>query len=241
MNHFQDQRVAKEINLKDLFRVIKKRFWIVIVFAVLATAAGWFYSNANKTVPLYETSTNIIINAETGYRNTLQVIIKDTIVLEKVIRELELERSPSSLAGSINVGSIDDTQVVKITVTDTNPTRAADIANTTAKVFIEEIPNIMGFEDVRVLSEAKINLIPINEDNQNKIIIAAFIFGIIAGIGLIFLIDSLDDSIKSEKDIESVLGIQVLGSVSKINKKNVNKRKNRQTKLEFRGETIGFK
>ncbi|URT70228.1 YveK family protein [Cytobacillus firmus] len=241
MNHFQDQRVAKEINLKDLFRVIKKRIWIVIVFAVIATAAGWFYSNANKTVPLYETSTNIIINAETGYRNTLQVIIKDTIVLEKVIRELELQSSPSSLAGSINVGSIDDTQVVKITVTDTNPTRAADIANTTAKVFIEEIPNIMGFEDVRVLSEAKINPIPINEDNQNKIIIAAFIFGIIAGIGLIFLIDSLDDSIKSEKDIESVLGIQVLGSVSKINKKNVNKRKNRQTKLEFRGETIGFK
>lgn len=241
MNHFQDQRVAKEINLKDLFRVIKKRFWIVIVFAVISTAAGWFYSNANKTVPLYETSTNIIINAEPGYRNTLQVIIKDTIVLEKVIRELELEMSPSSLAGSINVGSIDDTQVVKITVTDTDPTRAADIANTTAKVFIKEIPNIMGFEDVRVLSEAKINPLPINEDNQNKIIIAAFIFGIIAGIGLIFLIDSLDDSIKSEKDIESVLGIQVLGSVSKINKKNVNKRKNRQTKLEFRGETIGFK
>ncbi|MCS0788052.1 capsular biosynthesis protein [Cytobacillus firmus] len=241
MDYFQDQRVAKEINLKDMFRVIKKRFWIVMVFAVIATAAGWFYSNDNKTVLLYETSTNIIINAESGYRNTLQVIIKDTIVLDKVIRKLELERSPDSLAGSINVDSIDDTQVVKITVTDTNPERAADIANTTAKVFIEEIPNIMGFEDVRVLSEAKINPIPINEDNQNKIIIAAFIFGIIAGVGLIFLIDSLDDSIKSEKDIESVLGIQVLGSVSKINKKNVNKRKNRQTKLEFRGETIGFK
>ncbi|MCS0826136.1 capsular biosynthesis protein [Cytobacillus firmus] len=241
MDYFQDQRVAKEINLKDMFMVIKKRFWIVMVFSVIATAAGWFYSNDNKTVLLYETSTNIIINAESGYRNTLQVIIKDTIVLDKVIRKLELERSPDSLAGSINVDSIDDTQVVKITVTDTNPERAADIANTTAKVFIEEIPNIMGFEDVRVLSEAKINPIPINEDNQNKIIIAAFIFGIIAGVGLIFLIDSLDDSIKSEKDIESVLGIQVLGSVSKINKKNVNKRKNRQTKLEFRGETIGFK
>lgn len=241
MDYFQDQRVAKEINLKDMFMVIKKRFWIVMIFSVIATAAGWFYSNDNKTVLLYETSTNIIINAESGYRNTLQVIIKDTIVLDKVIRKLELERSPDSLAGSINVDSIDDTQVVKITVTDTNPERAADIANTTAKVFIEEIPNIMGFEDVRVLSEAKINPIPVNEDNQNKIIIAAFIFGIIAGVGLIFLIDSLDDSIKSEKDIESVLGIQVLGSVSKINKKNVNKRKNRQTKLEFRGETIGFK
>jgi capsular polysaccharide biosynthesis protein len=236
MNRFnQDQRVAKEINLKDLYRVIKKRFWVVILITILATAAGWFYSSLNKTTLLYETSTTIIMDAEAGYRNTLQVIIKDTIVLEKVIKELGLEKSPEALAAGITVESIDDTQVVKISVIDTNPTRATEIANTTAEVFIEEIPSIMGFEDIRVLSKAKVNPIPINEDNQNKIIIAAFIFGVAVGIGLIFLIDSLDDSIKSERDIEMILGIQVLGSVSKMNKKNVNKRKSRQTNFDLRG------
>ncbi|MBT2709464.1 hypothetical protein J7I91_16100 [Pseudomonas sp. ISL-84] len=240
MSHFQDQKVAKEINLKDLYRVIKKRYWILILFAGLATIAGWFYSSINKTVPLYDTSTNIIINAESGYRNTLQVIIKDTTVLEEVIKELGLEKSPEALAASINVASIDDTQVVKISVIDTDPKRAADIANATAGVFIKEIPQIMDFDDVRILSSAKVDPIPINESNQSKIILVAFIFGIIAGIGLIFLIDSLDDSIKSERDIEMLLELQVLGSISKMNKKNINKKK-LKTKIEFRGETIGFK
>jgi capsular polysaccharide biosynthesis protein len=236
MNRFnQDQRVAKEINLKDLYRVIKKRFWVVFLITILATAAGWFYSSLNKTTLLYQTSTTMVINAEAGYRNTLQVIIKDTIVLEKVIKELGLEKSPEALAAGITVESIDETQVVKISVIDTNPNRAAEIANTTAEVFIEEIPSIMDFEEVRVLSEAKINPLPINQDNQHKIIITAFIFGVAVGIGLIFLIDSLDDSIKSERDIEMMLGIQVLGCVSKMNKKNINKRKSRQTNVEFRG------
>lgn len=240
MNHFQDQKVAKEINLKDLYRVIKKRYRILVVFAALATIAGWFYSGINKTVPLYDTSTNIIINAESGYRNTLQVIIKDTTVLAEVIKELGLETSPEELAASIQVASIDDTQVVKISVVDTDPKRAADIANTTAEVFIKEIPKIMDFDDVRVLSSAKVDPIPINESNQSKIILVSFIFGIIAGIGLIFLIDSLDDSIKSERDIEILLELQVLGSISKMNKKNINKKK-LKTNIEFRGETIGFK
>ena len=175
------------------------------------------------------------------YRNTLQVIIKDTIVLENVIGELGLEKSPEALAGQINVESIDGSQVVKISVIDTDPERAVDIANTIAKVFIKEVPAIIIFKDIRVLSEAKINPFPINEDNQNKIILAAVIFGIAVGVGLVFLIDSLDDSIKSERDIEMMMGVRVLGSVSIMNKKNANKRKNKRADLEFRGETIGFK
>ena len=233
--------MAKEINLKDLYRVIKKRLWVVAMITILAAIAGWFYSNLNKTALLYQTSTNIIIDADSEYRNTLQVIIKDTIVLENVIGELGLEKSPEALAGQINVESIDGSQVVKISVIDTDPERAVDIANTIAKVFIKEVPAIIIFKDIRVLSEAKINPFPINEDNQNKIILAAVIFGIAAGVGLVFLIDSLDDSIKSERDIEMMMGVRVLGSVSIMNKKNANKRKNKRADLEFRGETIGFK
>lgn len=246
MNHnhsyfSEDRRIAKEINLKELYRVVKKRYWIILVITVLTTIAGWYYSHLNKPEPLYESSTNIIIGADSEYRKTLQVIIKDTIVLETVISNLGLDQSSKSLANQISVESIDNSQVVKISVIDTNPERAANIANMAAKVFKDEIPNILGFEEVQILSEARINPIPVNDSNPNKLVVAAFIIGIIIGSGLIFLIDSLDDSIKSERDIETVLGIQVLGSISKINNKNVRKKKGQKTKLAFRGETVGFK
>lgn len=239
MGRFQtDQRIAKEINLKEILGVLKKRAWIGIIITLLAAIFGYYYSSINKTTLLYSSSTNIIINADAGQRKTLEVIIKDKTVLEKVIEQLGLDRTTDSLAESIQVGSIDDTQVVKISVIDIVPERAADIANTTAKVFIEEIPKIMGFDDVRVLSDAQINHAPINESNQNKIIMAAIFAGIVIGIGLIFLIDSLDDSIRTEQDVEHILEVPILGSVSIMSKKNINKTK--KTNVIERGDSIGF-
>ncbi|MBW8348391.1 capsular biosynthesis protein [Bacillus sp. IITD106] len=239
----QGKGIAKEINLKHLFNVIFKRIWIVFIITFLTTIAGWYYSSLHKTDPLYEASTNIIIEADSEYRKTLQVIIKDTIVLESVIKELGLEKSPAALAGQINVYNIDESQVVRISVTDTDSKKAVEIANTTAKVFSEKIPRILNFkedkEDIRILSEAKENPTPVNGSNPNKLILAAMVFGVVLGIGLLFLIDSLDDTIKSESDIEMILGIQVLGSVASMNKKNIQNRKNKNTSGS-RGGSIGF-
>jgi len=231
--------MAKEINLKEVFAVLKKRIWIVVALTILCTMIGYFYSQTFTTL-LYQSSSRIIINADSEYRKTLQVIMKDPTVMEKVAQELKLERPPEALAGQISVQSIDTSQVVSIGVIDSNPKLAADIANTTAKVFKEEIPNIVGFEKVQFLSEAKVNPYPIN-DNQNRMIIIGLVLGLIAGIGLVFFLDSLDDTVQSNKDVEDYLGIAVLGKVSKMKKRNFKKRMRVKKELEFRGETIGYK
>lgn len=239
MGRFQnDRRMAKEINLKEILGVLKKRAWIGITITILAALFGYFYSSINQTTLLYSSSTNIIINAEGGQRKTLEVIIKDKTVLDKVITKLGIERTPESLAQSIQVGSIDETQVVKISVIDVNPELAAEIANTTASVFIQEIPTIMDFDDVRLLSDAQVNPIPINESNENKIFVAAVIGGIVIGIGLIFLVDSLDESIRSEQEVEELLEVPILGSVSIMSKKNINKTK--KINVNNRGDSIGI-
>lgn len=239
MGRFQnDRRMAKEINLKEILGVLKKRAWIGITITILAALFGYFYSSINQTTLLYSSSTNIIINADGGQRKTLEVIIKDKTVLEKVITQLGIERTTESLAQSIQVGSIDETQVVKISVIDVNPELAAEIANTTASVFIQEIPSIMDFDDVRVLSDAQVNPMPINESNENKILGAAIIGGIVIGIGLIFLVDSLDESIRSEQEVEELLEVPILGSVSIMSKKNINKTK--KINVNNRGDSIGI-
>lgn len=233
-----DRRMAREINLKEILGVLKKRAWIGITITILAALFGYFYSSINQTTLLYSSSTNIIINADGGQRKTLEVIIKDKTVLEKVITQLGIERTPESLAQSIQVGSIDETQVVKISVIDVNPVLAAEIANTTASVFIQEIPNIMNFDDVRVLSDAQVNPIPINESNESEILGAAIIGGMVIGIGLIFLVDSLDESIRSVQEVEELLEVPILGSVSVMSKKNINKTK--KISVNNRGDSIGI-
>jgi capsular polysaccharide biosynthesis protein len=229
------RREAKEINLKEILNVIMKRFLIIIIMTCIAGIAGFYYSSYNQT-PLYQTSSRIIIGANGDLMKTLQVIIKDTTVLEKVIQELDLAKSPEALAGQINVQSVEASQVVSINVVDTDPVIAAEIANTTAKVFKEEVPNIIEFNDVRNLSEAKVNPYPIN-GNQDRTILIAIIIGLVAGVGIAFLLDSFDDTIRSEREIEELLGIPVIGHVSKMNKKNIKKKGHYEIELNLRGET----
>ena len=232
-NQSVDNQIAKEINLKELIAVIKKRFWIAAVVTVLFTLVAGVYSTFSAN-PLYQSSSRIIIKAGAEDRTTLQVIMKDPTIMEKVVQDLNLKRPPEALAGQITVQSINTSQVVSISVIDSDPTLAASIANTTAKVFKEEIPNIIGFKDVQLLSEAKVVPFPIN-DSGNRMIMIGFIIGIVAGIGLVFLLESLDDSVKSEDDVEEFLGVPVLGKISKMNKRNLKKKNHRKQEVKLRG------
>ncbi|MEH6948042.1 Wzz/FepE/Etk N-terminal domain-containing protein [Bacillus sp. JJ634] len=216
---------AKEINLKELFDIIKRRFWVVIILTVLFTLAGYFTTTTSS--PLYQTSTRIIIEATKEKMKTLQVIIKDTTILQKVVDEMKLPMTPEALAGNITVESIDDSEVVSISVVSPDPYLAAEIANTTAKIFKEEVPNIVGFKNVRYLSDAKVNPYPIN-GNENSTILKYGIIGLIAGVGLVFLLNTLDYRLRSVQEIEELVGLPVIGQVSKMNKRNTNTKKNLQ-------------
>lgn len=58
-------------------------------------------------------------------------------------------------------------------------------------------------------------------------------------LAFIFLLDSLDDSIKSDRQIEDVLGLTVLGDVSQMKKKDYARHLKKQKSILVRGETIG--
>src|SRR5690625_7302034 len=99
--HFIENDV-RDINLKDFFHVIKRRLWIAVVITILSTTAGYFYSNHNYT-PIYETSTRIIIESDNNYMSTLMFMIKDPIIIEKIVEALELSRSLESNAGKFSL------------------------------------------------------------------------------------------------------------------------------------------
>lgn len=238
--HNEENKRAKDINLKEIFLVVKRRIWLIIAVVFLASMAGIFL-NSSSAVPLYQASSKIIIGADAESRKTLQVIVRDSAILDIVIEKLGLKKTADSLAGQITVSSIDGTQVVSISVTDVDPRQAAKIADTTAVVFMEQVPIILEGQDdpVRILSKAKVNPAPINPKSNNKLYMAV-IGGIVVGIGLAFLLESLDDKIRSENDIESFLELPVLGCVPKVNKRNVRRRSNKM-QTDIRGETIGYK
>lgn len=228
---------VKEINLKEYVDIIKKRLWIIIVITMLTTAAGYFYSKSNTPVTQYQTSTRVILEAEPNTINTLMVMLKDPLILDKVIQQLGISKSSAALANQINIGNVNDSQIIKITVVDTDPRMAVDIANTTIQVFKDDITGILGlFLNVKVISEAQ-DAAPIEQGGSNLLLIT-FALGIILGIGFVFLLDSLDNTIRSEQEIEKHLGAPVLGSISTMKRRNTTVKRKRRKDIAVRSETI---
>ncbi|MFD1851243.1 YveK family protein [Oceanobacillus bengalensis] len=236
--------MEESISLKEIFEVIKKRFLLIIGLAIGAAFIAAIISYFLLT-PEYENSSQFLVNqsnpdpeqqvTQTELRtnieliNTYNVIIRSPRILDEVANELNLDMSSGQLAQKINVSSAENSQVVTVTATDADPVLATDLANTTVEVFQKEIPELMNVNNVNVLSEAVLseNPSPVAPNPLLNIAIA-IVLGVMVGVGLAFLLEYLDNTIKTEEDVEKKLEVPVLGVIPIIDEKDIRVSKNQE-------------
>ncbi|GAA1370469.1 YveK family protein [Peribacillus frigoritolerans] len=222
--------MEETISIKDIFKTLKKRWKLIMLLTLIAALISGSISYFLLT-PVYQSSTQILVNQKQSENqldsiqiksnidmiNTYSVIIKSPAILEKVIDELELDQSVDQLSQKITINSQENSQVFSLTVQDSNPAKAVEIANTVSSIFQKEIKDIMNVDNVSVLAKAEIkeNPTPVKPNPLLNIAIAVVV-GLMAGIGLAFLLEYLDNTIKDEDDIERLLDLPLLGSIQKI-------------------------
>jgi len=154
--------------------------------------------------------------------NTYNDIIKSTAISEDVIKELNLTYDAEKLIEQIDVSNEEDSQVVTVSITDSDPQRAIDIANTTVSIFQEKLPDLMNVDNVHILTPAEMSADPTPVSPKPILNMAvALVLGGMVGVGVAFLLEYLDDTITSEEDVEKYLDLPVFGSVSHIEDKDV--------------------
>lgn len=223
--------MEETISLKELFQTLKKRMSLIVIITAIAVIVSGIVSYFLIT-PIYQASTQLLVNQakteQTQYDpnmvqtnlqliNTYNVIIKSPAILEKVADQLGNDLTAAQLNEKITVASEAESQVVNVTVQDPDPQMAVAIANTTAEVFQKEIVNLMNIDNVNILAKAEVgeNQSPVKPQPLLNIAIA-LVVGLMAGVGLAFLLEYLDNTIKNEQDIEKVLGLPVLGVIATI-------------------------
>ena len=206
--------MEETISLRDLFKTLQKRLLLITIISVVAMVIAAIISFFVLT-PIYQASTQILVNQQkseqnTGLEmqeiqsnlqliNTYNVIIKSPAILTKVIEELDLKTTSAQLSNQLTVSNANDSQVVNISVQDENPRQAVAIANTVAEIFQQEVPVLMNVDNVKILSPAihSENPSPIKPNKLINIAIA-LVIGLMVGVGIAFLLEYLDTTIKTE-------------------------------------------
>lgn len=217
-----------ELDLKELIYIIQGRLWFIVLVTILAVGAGAVI-NFFVLEPVYKASTTIMVAKPSDYAddNQLQIqdlnlnerlartygeIVKSRGVSEDVISQLKLSLTPEQLKDKTSVDLVEDTEFITISVTDINPEQAATIANKVAEIFKVRVIDMMKVDNIQVLDDAVVPKSPIKPRPTLNMAIAG-VLGMMVSIFVVFLLEYLDNTIKTPEDIEKHLGLSVIGVI----------------------------
>ncbi|WP_081012226.1 YveK family protein [Paraclostridium sordellii] len=222
-----EEKMEETIDLKEYFLIIKKKAWIIALITSMAMLASGIISFFVLS-PVYQTKTTLIVNSDkapgtdviTGDQISVSQklavtygeIIKSKTVLDEVANQLKIKGGYQNIEKKLTVSPVADTQILEISVEDTNPQRAADIANTIPTAFTKEVKRITKANNVEVIDKAIVPKSPIKPNKIMNIMISA-VLGIMSSLFVIFLLEYMDNKIKSPQDIEKHLGLPLLGVI----------------------------
>jgi capsular polysaccharide biosynthesis protein len=231
------------MDIRQMIMTIWKRLWI-IVFIILVSCVTTGLCTYYLLQPVYQASTKLIVNTSTVEEGvpmltwddvnlniqliaTYKELIKTAAIMEEVlIEQPQIDLTAEKLIGMVNVDSVNETQVMTVMVEDTSYDRAALIVNTVSRVFQSKVIEIMNVDNVTILNEARTDgeAYQVSPKPIQNIIIS-FILSMMLGVGIVFLIEHLDDSIKNEEDVEKYIGLPTLAVIGTVDKKEVSKQR----------------
>lgn len=223
---------VEEVSMREYFLILGKRIWTIVLITAISIAVSGVLSYF-VLEPQYQTFTTLMVGKPKEYQNydqkldynevllnqklvtTYGELVKSRVVTDEVINNLGLDLSYKDFAEKVSVNLVKDTEIIKIEVTDTDPKLAAAIANETAQVFMKHVKNIMMVENIQVIDEARVPEIPVKPRPKMNMAIAG-VLGLMISVFLVFLLEYLDNTIKTPEDIERYLGLPVIGTIPKL-------------------------
>lgn len=221
----------EEIDLTELFDYFLKRALYIFITVIACLVIGLTYTIFLKE-PKYKSDVNVIIVNKDKQTTSLQSdlaanqklaatyreLVGSRRILNQVIDNLDLNYSIGQLQQMVSVENVNDTEIIKITVSSSEPKEAKVIANETAKIFQDEVKDIYNLENVSIVDKAILAKEPynINIIKESVIYIA---LGMVLSCGVIFVIYYFDNTIKSIDQVEKRLGVPVIGTVPSVRKK----------------------
>lgn len=177
------------------------------------------------TLPQTETTNANDVNTNLQMINTYKELVTGDLVINEVKNQLEseygIDKSVDELKEAIEVTQSQNSLMFSIKATDISSVYAANIANTTALVFQENAKDVLNVDKISIISNAQASTEPVSPNNKLNLAIG-LVLGFIVGIGISFLLELLDRTVKDDKFVTENLGFTILGTVPQMSQKELN-------------------
>lgn len=222
---------AKSLDLIKLARVVLRKWILVAVVGLISVIIGFVYSNFFIT-PLYSSSSIMLvdfrnsihedlsseqINVAEQFVPTVAFIVKTKDVLQTVKEELELKESTSSLASRIQVQTMDDTFLIRITVRHPNPKAAYSIVKAVSKASTEYINQKITSGYITEIESPSVSSKPVSPNVLRYTLIAGLL-GVFVSVFAIVIFSLFDNKVKSIEELQETVDLPILGVVPALSK-----------------------
>lgn len=231
-----------EIDLLELFFALKKKILLILTVALIGGCISAAYTQFLMT-PIYSsTSSMLVLSKETtltsladlqlgaSLTSDYTVLIESTPVLEQVVENLKLDMTEDDLRDCLTINNPSDTRILEITVEHPDSVMAKEIVDEIASVSSAYIGDKMEVIPPKIIEVGKIATVRTSPSVKKNTAIG-FLAGMFVCAAVIVLYTIMDDTLKTEEDIEKYLGVSVLAKIpdrkdyvnvkkSKNNKKN---------------------
>lgn len=217
------------ISISEIIDSLKKRWKLIVVITLCATLLSGVVSFF-VLKPQYEATTKVFIGkeegAEQGYNQsdvimyqklmkTYSEAIKTKDLVGRALEDVKTELEVKEVLAGLTVTNVTDTQILEIKFKGKNPKEARDIVAAVTGEFINTSKTLVANGNVRVIEEVVVPENPVSPNKKMNIAIA-FLLGLMASVGLCFLLEFMDNTFKSKEQLEREIDIPVLGTIPNI-------------------------
>ena len=213
---------------RDYIALVRRWLWLVLLAALISGVAAYIVSRAIR--PTYEAEAKLLVNAKQApnaltYNDVLlsQQLTKtysnmavDSVVLLQVLQQGNLPYTLDEFSKMISAQPVQDTQLIVVTARAHQAMEAQLIASQVAQTFISQqrarLESGASSDIISVVQPALVPAKPVSPRVALNTAFGVFLGGNIA-IGVIALLTFLDDTVKTQRDVETSLQLPVLGLI----------------------------
>lgn len=225
MNENREMNDELEIDLGELFKVLKKNILLIIVVSLLCAAVG-LVSSMFLISKKYSSDATIYItprvteqgsidysSLQTNSRmvNNYMEILKGETILAKVADQVGME-SYEEVLNTLTVSNPENTELISVSAETTDPELSQQIVSLVISTFTEDMMDILNLNNVTIINDAKVNENPVSP-SVPKYTILGLAVGLVISCGYVFITFLFDKRLRTREEAENFLGVPVLATV----------------------------